>query len=112
MLDQVGDLVLEPASAYLVDLRPIGLERAADVVLEVDQLAHQRTPIGESSPQTLVLIRPHVDGPEPTQQHHLNEPVSIIAVGLVRCIANSDVLMWRASTTVIRSQCGGFKLHE
>jgi hypothetical protein len=85
VLDELAHARIVATATDGPDKQSVGSERAANVVLDVDQFALEKLAVGQkaraSSASRYSLH--DMDGAEPTQPHHLCNTARIVSVGFI-----------------------------
>jgi hypothetical protein len=83
VLDEVADACIEPGRAHDPDLQAEGAQLTAQVILDVVHLALQELARGQEEAPLLAGRGLDVHRLEQAHPHHLRDPESIVAIGLV-----------------------------
>jgi hypothetical protein len=81
--DQLAHARFILAAADGSDQQSVGSQRAANVVLDFDQLALQKLAVRQKLTHLLHFDILRIDGAEPAQSHHLCNTTRIVPIGLV-----------------------------
>ncbi|MFB9264470.1 hypothetical protein ACFFWD_15020 [Bradyrhizobium erythrophlei] len=87
-LEQLANACFVSAPGDCSDQQTIGLQRPANVILDVDQLALEKLPVGQQCAHLLHVDVLDMGSAIPAQSHHLRDAARIIWSVLLRIVDN------------------------